>query len=247
VWSVQSDTNTGKVRTKNQDALLWEPVLLSGVEVLLCAVADGMGGHLAGDVASSLAVGELKTAVKEMLDSVNPWELLSKAVMRANNKVYQESIADPSLSGMGTTLTAALVFPEVAYVCHVGDSRAYSYGQGALRQLTNDHSYVEELIRKGELSKVAAEIHPQRNLLTRALGVHPELEIDCQTIELNIVDVLLLCTDGLSKLVSEQEILEVLKQATTVNDVLRSLMNTVLDRGAPDNVTVLLIKRREVR
>jgi len=221
--------------------------VLPDVEVLLCAVADGMGGHLAGDVASRMAVEELNSAVKEILGSGKPWEVLPMAVLRANGKVYRESIADSSCSGMGTTLTAALVFPEVAYVCHVGDSRAYAYGKGRLRRLTNDHSYVEELLRKGELTKVAAETHPQRNVLTRALGVHPELEVDCQEVRLADVDLLMLCTDGLSKLLSDQEILAVLGEGSAGKGILNNLMDLALDRGAPDNVTALLIKRQEVR
>lgn len=231
------------MRPKNQDALLRESFALPAHAVYLCAVADGMGGHLAGDVASLLAVEELALGVAETIHGLPPSEVLSLAVMRANNKVLLRAQSDPSCSGMGTTLTAALVFPDIAFICHVGDSRAYAYQGGGLTRLTNDHSYVEELLRIGELTLDDAEKHPKRNILTRALGVHEQLQVDCQEYDLGGVEMLLLCTDGLTKLLSDQEIQSIIEAQTDPAEVLHSLLELALGRGAPDNVTVLLICR----
>jgi len=231
------------VRTKNQDALVRDSFALPDVVVYLCAVADGMGGHLAGDVASRTAVEELSLGVAEAIQGLPPREVLSLAVTRANSKVLHRAQSDPSCSGMGTTLTAALLFPGVAYICHVGDSRAYAYQGGELTRLTNDHSYVEELLRKGELTLDDAENHPKRNILTRALGVHDYLLVDCQEHALGGVEMLLLCTDGLTKLVSDYEIQGIIEAHPDPAEVLRTLLDVALERGAPDNVTVLLISR----
>lgn len=247
LWQVFSETNKGKVRQKNQDALIGEKIILFGGEVFLCAVADGMGGHLAGDIASRLAVEELSRGVAEIISVLEPEEVLPVAVSRANGKVLKESLADVNCSGMGTTLTAALFFPTVVYVCHVGDSRAYAFGKGRLKRLTDDHSYVEELLRKGELTPGDAARHPQRNVLTRALGVQADLEVDCQKVDYDNIDLFLFCTDGLTKLLSEHEIATILEQVHPAEKVLPHLMEIALDRGAPDNVTALLVARQGVQ
>jgi len=231
------------VRPKNQDALIRERFSLPEGEACLCAVADGMGGHLAGDVASRIAVEELSLGVAETIHRLPPSEVLSLAVTRANSKVLLLAQSDPSCAGMGTTLTAALLFGQVAFVCHVGDSRAYTYHGGRLTRLTDDHSYVEELLRKGELSLDDAEKHPKRNILTRALGVQAELLMDCQEFDLGDVEMLLLCTDGLTKLLSDHEIQGIIAAHPDRAEVLRALLDMALERGAPDNVTALVISR----
>lgn len=244
MFKVVSDTNRGKVRSENQDCVLNEQVTLAGCEAVLCLVADGMGGHLAGDVASRMAAEGLALSMRDGSGSLPPARLLEQGFAEANAAVYTAAERQEEYAGMGTTLTAALLLYDQVYICHVGDSRAYRFAGGTLTRLTHDHSVVEELLRHGSISSRDARHHPQRHVLTRALGVCPELTTDCQDMAWGARDVLLLCTDGLTGVLSDKEIEHILREHDAASAI-RHLMDEALARGAPDNVTILLAMRED--
>ncbi|MDI6813277.1 MAG: Stp1/IreP family PP2C-type Ser/Thr phosphatase [Desulfitobacteriaceae bacterium] len=232
---ILSYSETGLVRRNNEDAYL---VLK---EQGLLAVADGMGGHLAGEVASRTALNEISQAAAA-LDTVSSEDLeawLLQVLERANRSVYESSNAHPEMQGMGTTLTALIIRPREALIGHVGDSRAYLWRQGSLETLTNDHSLVGELLRLGEISEEEAEKHPKRHMLTRAVGAAEEVEVDVHRLETERDDVFLLCTDGFSNMVSIGELTAELMSGGSWEAHLKNLKQLVIERGAPDNFTLL--------
>ena len=191
-------THTGRKRRHNEDAYVLEPPLF--------AIADGMGGARAGEVASSLAAAALQSG---KVDG-NGEERVTALIQAANRSVYERSSQDAEVAGMGTTMTVALVEDSTVTLGHVGDSRAYVLRDGELEQLTNDHSLVAELVRGGKLSAEEAEHHPQRSVITRALGTDPDVDVDTFTVEAEDGDVFVLCSDGLTDMVGDDEIGEVL-------------------------------------
>jgi len=232
---VLSFSEKGCIRKNNEDSFLVLP------SQGLYAVADGMGGHRAGEVASSTALQELEKLVMG-LGNVEGQALergLAEAFVQANRVVYQSSTTEPEKAGMGTTLTVLLVRSETVVIAHVGDSRAYLWRDGELTSLTTDHSLVGELVRLGQISLEEAENHPQRHVLMRAVGADPEIELDCRSISLQIGDVFLLCTDGFSNLISDQEIAEEFLTQACWEDKFEKLRQLTLQRGAPDNFTAL--------
>jgi len=241
--SVKSDV--GLVRESNQDAYCHRVFKAGGpregAEVHLCAVADGIGGYQAGEVASRLALQavaeELEKAVSQgrSLDGA-----LAEAMTVANQRVVRQGLDDPSCQGMGTTVTAALVDGSVARIGHVGDSRAYLLRGGRLTQLTRDHSLVAELVRNGDLTEEEAAVHPQRNVLTQAFGSDLRVRADVTRTSLEAGDVLLLCTDGLTGAVTTAEMEEILSSAPSLDEACENLVALANDRGGYDNVTVLL-------
>ena len=190
-------TDTGRKRRRNEDAYVCEPPLF--------AIADGMGGAQAGEVASRLAAAALKESGSKTLGGERR---ISDLIQEANRRVYDRSSTDPNTSGMGTTITVALVENGSVAFGHVGDSRAYLIRGGRMEQVTEDHSLVNELMKSGKLSREEAESHPQRSVITRALGTDPDVDVDTFTIEAKTGDVFLLCSDGLTDMVGEREILE---------------------------------------
>lgn len=232
---ILSYSETGLVRRNNEDDYL---VLK---EQGLLAVADGMGGHLAGEVASRTALNEISQAAAA-LDTVSSEDLeawLLQVLERANRSVYESSNAHPEMQGMGTTLTALIIRPGEALIGHVGDSRAYLWRQGSLETLTDDHSLVGELLRLGEISEEEAEKHPKRHMLTRAVGAAEEVEVDVHRLETETDDVFLLCTDGFSNMVSVGELTAELMSGGSWEAHLENLKQLVIERGAPDNFTLL--------
>ena len=189
-------TDTGRKRRRNEDAYVCEPPLF--------AIADGMGGAQAGEVASRLAAAALRESGAETGGEERIYDLIQEA----NRRVYDRSSTDPSTSGMGTTITVALVEDGNVAFGHVGDSRAYLIRDRRMEQITDDHSLVNELMKSGKLSREEAEAHPQRSVITRALGTDPDVDVDTFTIEAQSGDVFLLCSDGLTDMVGEDEILE---------------------------------------
>jgi protein phosphatase len=232
-FSCGAATDVGLVRTVNEDGYL--------VTESLFAVADGMGGHRAGDVASSEALEVLRTAV--LLPTL---EDLVAAVEAANHIVYEKSISDPELSGMGTTLCAVALLergegdPERCGVVNVGDSRVYLYS-GELHQISEDHSLVESMVRSGQLTPAEAAIHPGRNVLTRALGVEPDVLVDSWAVEIEPGDRFLLCSDGLVNEVPDDEIGEVLAQQPDPQAAADELIRLALEAGGHDNITVIVL------
>lgn len=232
-WSLASDK--GLVRPLNEDSLCAEPGLG------LFAVADGMGGHRAGEVASRAAIAELVRYLKENLPLFpNPADALVSGVQAANRLVFHLSSSYRSLRGMGTTLTAALVRNGELFWAHVGDSRLYLLRGGELVQLTEDHSLVRELVRRGGLREEQARFHPHRSVLTRALGIEPEVRVDSDRLVLRSKDRLLLCTDGLTEHLSDEEIAAVVSCAAVAEAVGR-LVEMALGRGGTDNISIILL------
>jgi PPM family protein phosphatase len=225
-------TDTGRQRNANEDSLF--------VDAPLFVVADGMGGAQAGEVASRAAA----ESFAQNLPPAPPERLLEETIEGANRTIHELARKDPSLTGMGTTTTAALVdldSEEVA-IGHVGDSRAYRLRGGKFEQLTRDHSLVEEMRRKGQLTDAQAEDHPQRSIITRALGPEPEVEVDLQTVPAQSGDVFLICSDGLTTMLDDEKIAHILSRATSLQSAVRALVDEANRAGGRDNITVVLFR-----
>jgi len=228
-------TNVGLVRKNNEDAALCD------IDKQLFVVADGMGGYVAGEVASVLAIESLKQALAAEPNDAPP-EMLRQAFYQANDRIYQEAKNHPEYAGMGTTLSALWVVGNKAYISHVGDSRIYLIRDGRITSLTMDHSLVGELVREGGLTEEQAMNHPQRNILTRALGCGALVEVDLTEIEIREGDTFLLCTDGLSNLVSREEMAHLITREKDVKKAAGELVDLALARGGYDNVTAILVR-----
>ena len=225
-------TDVGRVRPINEDSFY-----LPAAREQFCAVADGMGGHNAGEVASALAVEVFARSMKEAPDI--GLDSLHAAVLRANGAVYKAASRDAAKSGMGTTFSALANADGQAYVAHVGDSRVYLIRDGAIVQVTMDHTLVEEMVLKGMLTLREARVHPRRNIITRALGTEPGVEVDLIQIELEAGDVFFLCSDGMTNMVSDREILRTAQSGGTWQDKLRRLVGAALENGGQDNITAM--------
>jgi protein phosphatase len=225
-------TDTGRKRRHNEDAFVVEPPLF--------AVADGMGGAQAGELASSLAAAALK-------DSQEPGgggeERVDELIQQANRRVYERQSQDAAASGMGTTMTVALVEDGRVAIGHVGDSRAYLVRDGKLEQLTEDHSLVAELVRSGKLSPEEAESHPQRSVITRALGTDPDVDVDTFSVETKPGDLFLICSDGLTTMVDDETILtEVARNRNDLKSAAKALVRAANKGGGEDNITVVFFE-----
>jgi serine/threonine protein phosphatase PrpC len=225
-------TDTGRKRRHNEDAFVVEPPLF--------AVADGMGGAQAGELASSLAAAALK-------DSQEPGgggeERVDELIQQANRRVYERQSQDAAASGMGTTMTVALVEDGRVAIGHVGDSRAYLIREGELEQLTEDHSLVAELVRSGKLSPEEAEGHPQRSVITRALGTDPDVDVDTFSVETRPGDLFLICSDGLTTMVDDETILaEVARNRDDLKSAAKALVRAANKGGGEDNITVVFFE-----
>jgi PPM family protein phosphatase len=230
-----SKSDTGRQRRSNEDRAFDQAPLF--------AVADGMGGARAGEVASKIVV---ETFSEGLPDAGSDEERLATAVREANRRINDLAQEDPDRAGMGTTVTAAYVGPDAVSVAHVGDSRAYRFRDGELERLTTDHSLVEELKRRGRLTEEEAEEHPQKSVITRALGPEPRVEVDTLTYPARPGDVYLLCSDGLTGMVSEDRIGEILGESASLKAAGQSLIREANERGGRDNITVVLFRLEEV-
>jgi protein phosphatase len=224
-------TDVGRSRSRNEDAVL--------VEDPLFAVADGMGGHRGGDVASSLALETLKSARGP--SSSQDFKQLVGQIRDANRRVLERGESDRDLRGMGTTLTAILAEDEKAHVAHVGDSRAYLLREGKLQQLTEDHTLVQRMVREGRLTEAEAHVHPQRSVVTRALGVDEDMPIDELTLDLKEGDRFLLCSDGLSSMLDRDAIQAILEEEGEPQRAAERLVEEANRAGGDDNITVVVI------
>jgi protein phosphatase len=227
-------THIGRVREENEDSILLLP------ELGVFAVADGMGGHRGGKVASQMIVGELRSLVQNRA-SLQPDDL-STLLNVVNERVHEASLRDFSLEGMGSTCSLLLVRGRQAHVAHVGDSRVYLVRGAEMTQITSDHRAVQELIDGGALTQAEAESHPLRNMLTRSVGVDEEVDVDRFDLELQTGDTLLLCSDGLTSMVGEREIANVLKRADDLDQAAAQLVGKANDSGGQDNISVVLIR-----
>jgi serine/threonine protein phosphatase PrpC/uncharacterized membrane protein YgcG len=224
-------TDTGRQRDANEDSYFADSPVF--------AVADGMGGAQAGEVASRLAAESFDTVER---GTESPEAYLKAIAKTANARIHRLSEADTSRSGMGTTLTAALVEGDEVGFAHVGDSRAYLFRDGVLKLLTSDHSLVEELRRQGRLTDEQAEDHPQRSIITRALGPERDVEVDTMTYRARPGDVYLLCSDGLTTMVKEDRIAEILSEAGTLDEAASKLVADANAAGGRDNITVVAFR-----
>ena len=225
-------TDTGRKRRRNEDAYVVEPPLF--------AIADGMGGAQAGELASSLAAG----AVREDEAAAGSGERrVAELIQEANRRVYERSSQDAAASGMGTTMTVAFVGDVNVAFGHVGDSRAYLIRDGKLEQLTEDHSLVAELVRSGKLSPEEAETHPQRSVITRALGTDPDVDVDTFSIETAPDDLFMLCSDGLTSMVEDDVILQTIeKNRDNLQTAAKALIRAANKGGGEDNITVVFFE-----
>ena len=233
-------SDAGLLRTGNEDAGFARILRNSqGGEFALAVVADGVGGAPAGDVASKLTVDGIARFYNP-LSGDNPGAALAAAIKQANEAVFERSQSDPSLRGMCTTVTAAAVLDSAAYIGQVGDSRAYLKRGPEFRQITEDHSFVNDLVKRGLLDRKQARSHPNRNIITRVVGLKPDIEPDVYTIELRQKDELLLCSDGLTDMAPDDAILAVLA-ASEFKDAGARLIKLAKDYGGKDNITVALV------
>jgi PPM family protein phosphatase len=223
-------TDPGRRRRHNEDAYVCEPPLF--------AVADGIGGAQAGEVASRLAA----TALRETgADGADPRRHVDALIQEANRRVYERQTSDASASGMGTTITVALLHDDMVWIGHVGDSRAYLIRKGRLEQLTQDHSLVAELVRSGKLSPEEAETHPQRSVITRALGTDPDVDVDTFAVDAQPGDIFLICSDGLSSMVDIAELEDILRRhRDDLAGASRALIHAANRGGGEDNITAVL-------
>jgi protein phosphatase len=224
-------TDTGRQRRANEDSLLARSPLF--------VVADGMGGAQAGEVASRLAVDVFEEGLG---DTAEPERGLSQRAAAANARIHELSHSNAEHAGMGTTLTAVYVAPEEVAIAHVGDSRAYRLRAGELVRLTDDHSLVDELLRQGKITPEEAVDHPQRSVITRALGPEPSVEVDTRSYSARPGDVYLLCSDGLTTMLAEERVAELLRSHSRLHDAGEALIAAANEAGGRDNITVVLFR-----
>jgi PPM family protein phosphatase len=229
VGAFAAKTDTGRKRRRNEDAFVLAPPLF--------AVADGMGGAQAGEIASKLAAAALEDTDPGRLTGP---ERIASLIQEANRRVHERSSVDPATSGMGTTMTVALVESDGVVIGHVGDSRAYLVRGHEIEQLTEDHSLVNELLKSGKLSAQEAETHPQRSVITRAVGTDPDVDVDSFTVHPQKGDVFLICSDGLTDMVDDEHILDTVERHRDNLDRLTKQLVTAANRGGgEDNITVV--------
>ncbi|MBS3939599.1 MAG: Stp1/IreP family PP2C-type Ser/Thr phosphatase [Actinobacteria bacterium] len=228
-------TDVGRVRTGNEDSYL--------IAESVFAVADGMGGHLAGEIASAKALEPVEALDGRVFgDPQDADEALRAAVIEANDVVSQMADDEPAYRGMGTTLTAAMLEGPRLHLAHVGDSRAYLLRNGRFEQLTDDHTLVQHLIDEGQITREEAATHPQRSIITRAIGVSHDVEVDSMTIEIEPDDQVLLCSDGLTGVLDDDHIAQELASGDDTQQVITRLIEAANQRGGPDNITLVILR-----
>ena len=235
-----SVTDIGRKRQLNQDYVFTSELPL-GCLPNLFVVADGMGGHKAGDYASKYTV---ETMIEEvgMARNKEPVEILGYAIRKANEKVRRKAMEDENMVGMGTTVVASTYKDGILYVANVGDSRLYVVND-EIRQITRDHSLVEEMIRMGGIDRASARNHPDKNIITRAVGAMDTVNVDFFEVELQAGDIVLMCSDGLTNMIEDEEILEILKREKGLEQKAEELIKTANQNGGKDNIAVVLIEQ----
>ena len=232
-----SQSDQGRIRTSNEDSFV-----VNGRNKLFL-VADGMGGHAAGEVASHIASSTLQELLSTAGSQGDSAVALRFAAQAANARIYEAQRQNPEYQGMGSTLTALMVRGGKYYIAHVGDSRAYLLRDGTLDQLTSDHSVVWHLFENGVLRKEDLSKHPQKNLIIRSIGPHPQVDIDIETGETHERDVFLLCSDGLTDVLTDQAIHRILSDSSKApQELAEALVSAANDGGGPDNVTVVVVR-----
>lgn len=231
-------SDQGKIRSSNEDSYT------ANLKNKIFLVADGMGGHAAGEIASQIAAATVEEIMAIKLSSGHPVEeTLHAAAEEANSRIYQAQRMKSEFAGMGSTLTALSICEEKYYIAHVGDSRAYLLRGGALEQLTRDHSLVWQLYESGVLKKEELSSHPQKNLITRSIGPHPQVEVDIEEGEACEGDTYLLCSDGLTDMLSDENIRKILSEPDkTPLQLGEALVEAANNRGGADNITVVVVR-----
>ncbi|GFI61241.1 serine/threonine phosphatase stp [Clostridiales bacterium] len=232
----------GKVRIQNEDSIY----ISENSDFEYYIVADGMGGHNAGEIASRSAIEFFNEYIGKC--EINAGDDIPDAFVEAlkysNLKIYEMSISDDKFNGMGTTFTAAAIFGDKLYCIHIGDSRAYIYDKRGLRQLTKDHSFVMEMVRMGKITAEEARVHPKRNIITRAVGIEKSMPSDTIVQTVDIGSIVLLCSDGLSSMATDREIEKILKKKADLDKKADMLVELACKNGGCDNISVILANRR---
>ncbi len=234
-----SMTDTGIIREMNQDYFFASDTPIGNLPNLYI-VADGMGGHKAGEYASRYTIERIVASVSKS-PGEEPIAILNEAICRSNELLIEEAIEDESKRGMGTTVVAATITDRHMYVANVGDSRLYVIGQ-EMRQVTRDHSLVEEMVRLGEMDEAEARKHPDKNIITRAIGAAESVTPDFFEVDLEPEDFVLLCTDGLTNMITDEEIAEVVHGEGSLETKVNTLINMANRNGGRDNITVVMIE-----
>lgn len=239
-------SDKGMARQINEDSY-YIPSEINDNSIMLFIVADGMGGHMAGEIASKEAVGAVVRYITENYEKEasnarsNLINLINESILYANKQIYEKSLSDVKLNGMGTTFAIALIHNESLYIGHVGDSRVYLLRRDNLYQLTRDHSYVEELVSSGTITREEAANHPQKNIITRALGTEEIVEIDICVRKFYKNDKLILCTDGLTNMVDDESIKLAVEKSASSQEAAEELVSLANKAGGKDNITVIIV------
>jgi len=237
-------SDKGIIREQNED--FWNIVLDLNGNPKAFIVADGMGGHQAGDVASRMAVEIISDDISRFMESMDAGASLftafERAIYKANEEIFKYSLIYLDGASIGTTLTAGIIDGNILTIAHIGDSRFYIIREGKIKKLTRDHSLVEELVEKGLLDQEEANKHPLRNQITRALGCEEQIQIDFYKIEVKKQDIYLFCTDGLTMKISSSELLSMLLQEKTLDEILKSMVKLANKRGGDDNITAVAVR-----
>jgi len=238
---IRFQSDVGKRRNTNQD---FAATYVNKANITLALLADGMGGHRAGDVASRQAVSEIGTAWEQttLTDSEKTAQWLIQKIQQESQAIYQKGQTQEELNGMGTTIIAVALFGDQFTIANVGDSRAYLLRNHTLTQITEDHSLVNELVKSGQITAEMALNHPRKNVLTRSVGLPSEVEVDVAIHYFGAQDYLLVCSDGLTNMVSDQEIAATIEGTPALETIVQQLIDQANARGGVDNITVLLIK-----
>ncbi|MDY4671109.1 MAG: Stp1/IreP family PP2C-type Ser/Thr phosphatase [Oliverpabstia sp.] len=235
-----SVTDVGQCRRENQDYVFVSQQPIGNLPNLF-VVADGMGGHNAGDYASRCAVTVLTESVKKDM-SFNPIKIIRHAIETANEQVFAQASQDPSKAGMGTTLVVVTIVGHYAYVANVGDSRMYLADDRVMVQITRDHSWIAEMVRRGEMSREDAKNHPDKNIITRAVGAGATVNIDFFDVQLEENSRILMCTDGLSNMVEDETIERIISSPLDIEQAARHLVELANENGGKDNISVIAIE-----
>lgn len=235
-----SMTHTGRRRETNQDYMYTSETPVGNLPNLFL-VADGMGGHAAGDYASRFTVEQIVAYISQSAER-EPVKVIKEAIKKANSLLLQEAEQHPEKKGMGTTIVAAVVEEDRLYAANIGDSRLYVINQEGITQITRDHSLVEEMVRMGEMDKEEAREHPDKNIITRAVGVLPEVSVDFFEIKLSPEDMILMCSDGLSNMIADEEIRQIVLRQRDIVEKAEMLIETANLNGGKDNITVVLVE-----
>ena len=234
MFQVAYKTDVGRKRTNNQDAVK----LCDDLNCYI--VADGMGGHLAGEIASQTAVETIEAYIRTHIEAGEFEDCIRQAIVEANKRIYLESLDNTEYRGMGTTCSMVLLQGDNIHVGHVGDSRIYFVNNQGVKQITTDHSLVENLIANGEITKEEAKTHPKRHVITRAIGTDPTVEVDYGNYEIGSIKQIVICSDGLTEKVDDQEILNTIN-THTIDDAVDLLVELANERGGTDNISVILV------